>query len=51
VEAHFESVAAFQNPTLATWLRRVEHASEQPIEGHLPPQTLEINAVTTRLFV
>jgi len=51
VVPHFEGVAALQDPIIPAWLRRVEHPSEQPVEGNLPAQTLEVHAVTTRLVV
>lgn len=51
MEPQLKGVAALQYPAVAAWLRRIEHSGEQPVEGNLPAQTLEINVVTTRLFV
>jgi hypothetical protein len=51
VESHLERIAAFENPAIANWLGRVEHACKESIEGNLPAQTMQINSVTTRPFV
>lgn len=51
VESHLERIAALQDPAIVSWLRGVEHAGKQPIERHLPAQTMQINSVTTRPFV
>lgn len=36
VESHLEGVTAFEDPTVANGLGRVEHACEEPIERDLP---------------
>jgi hypothetical protein len=51
VESHLECIAAFENPTVACRLGRIEHACKEPIEAHLPTQTMQINSITTRPFV
>ena len=51
VESHLEGIAALENPTITYRLGRIEHACKEPIERHLPPQTMQIDSVTTRPFV
>ena len=51
VESHLEGVPAFQDPTVANGLGRVEHACEEPIERDLPAQAMQINSITTRPFI
>jgi hypothetical protein len=51
VESHLECVTAFEDPTIANGLGRVEHACEEPIERDLPAQPMQINSITTRPFV
>ena len=51
VKSHLEGIAALENPTITYRLGRIEHACKEPIERHLPPQTMQINSVTTRPFV
>jgi hypothetical protein len=51
VEPHLEGVTAFEDPTVANGLGPVEHACEEPIERDLPAQPMQINSITTRLFV
>jgi len=51
VESHLERIAAFENPTVACRLGWIEHACKEPIEGHLPAQTMQIDSITTRTFV
>jgi hypothetical protein len=51
VESHLERIAAFENPSVACRLGRIEHACKEPIERHLPAQTMQINSVTTRPFI
>ena len=51
VESHLERIAAFEDPTIAYRLGRIEHPCKESIEGHLPTQTMQINSITTRPFV
>jgi hypothetical protein len=51
VESHLECVTAFEDPTVANGLGRVEHACEEPIERDLPAQTVQIDSITTCPFV
>ena len=51
VESHLQGVAAFEDPAISCGLRRIEHARQEPIEGHLPAETMQINSVATRPFV
>ena len=51
VESHLEGIAALENPTITYRLGRIEHACKESVERHLPPQTMQINSVTTRPFV
>jgi hypothetical protein len=51
VESHLEGIAAFEDPPIACGLRRIEHARQEPIEGHLSAEAMQINSVTTRPFV
>src|SRR5688572_2018074 len=44
-------LTAFEDPTVANRLGRVEHACEEPIERDLPAQPMQINSITTRPFV
>jgi hypothetical protein len=51
MESHLECVTAFENPTVANGLGRVEHACEEPIERDVSAQPMQINSITTRPFV
>jgi len=51
MESHLEGISAFENPAIASALGRVEHACKESIEGHLPAQSMQINAITARSFI
>jgi hypothetical protein len=42
VESHFKGIAPLQYPAVASGLRTLEHAGQQPVKCHLPSQTLKI---------
>ena len=48
MEAQFERIAALQYPTFGCRLTCIEHAREEPVEGHLASQSVQVNAVAPR---
>ena len=45
-EPKFHRVAALQHPSISAAVGRREHAREQAVERHLPPQALQVDEIT-----